>query len=132
MARRDRRHLRRDDGHGTGVARRPPAATSAVHRRRNDPGGGVRRVDVRPAPFHQPSGRGATALSRSPTVAMLDGYWSEYLTPPPDVTWYRPGGIVVDVGCGEGAQLTTLRNAGCRAVGLELAPDAARACRHGA
>jgi len=60
---------------------------------------------------------------------MPDGYWSEYLTPPPDVTWYRPGGIVVDVGCGEGTQLTTLRASGCRAVGLELAPDAARACR---
>jgi SAM-dependent methyltransferase len=45
------------------------------------------------------------------------------------VTRYQRGGIVVDVGCGNGAQLTRLRDAGCRAIGLELAPDAARACR---
>jgi methylase of polypeptide subunit release factors len=42
---------------------------------------------------------------------------------------HRPPGIVVDVGCGNGAQLTRSRDAGCRAIGLELAPDAARACR---
>jgi SAM-dependent methyltransferase len=65
----------------------------------------------------------------SPAAAPLqDAYWSAYLTPPPDMTRYRPGGIVLDVGCGEGVQLTNLREAGCQAIGLELAPEAARAC----
>ncbi len=41
---------------------------------------------------------GATALAQG-------GYWSAYLTPPPDMTRYRSGGIVVDVGCGQGGQL---------------------------
>jgi SAM-dependent methyltransferase len=45
------------------------------------------------------------------------------------MTRYGPGGIVLDVGCGEGLQLTNLRQAGYRAIGLELAVDAARACR---
>jgi SAM-dependent methyltransferase len=44
------------------------------------------------------------------------------------MTRYRPGGIVVDVGCGEGSQLTAIRDAGCRPIGLELAPEAAREC----
>ena len=64
---------------------------------------------------------GATALAPG-------GYWSAYLTPPPDMTRYRPGGIVVDVGCGEGGQLSALRDAGCRPIGLELAEEAAHAC----
>ena len=42
---------------------------------------------------------------------------------------YPPGGTVVDVGCGNGDQLSRLRDAGCRAIGLELAPEAARASR---
>jgi hypothetical protein len=62
---------------------------------------------------------GATALAQG-------GYWSAYLTPPPDMTRYRPGGIVVDVGRGQGGQLSALRDAGCRPIGLELAPKAAR------
>lgn len=44
------------------------------------------------------------------------------------MTRYRAGGIVVDVGCGQGGQLSALREAGCRPIGLELAEEAARAC----
>jgi SAM-dependent methyltransferase len=65
---------------------------------------------------------GAIALAQG-------GYWSDYLTPPPDMSRYRPGGIVVDIGCGQGAQLSALRDAGCRPIGLELAPQAARECQ---
>jgi ubiquinone/menaquinone biosynthesis C-methylase UbiE len=54
-------------------------------------------------------------------------YWSAYLTGPPEVSQYQPGGTVLDVGCGSGEQLTRLGDAGCRAIGLGLAPDAARA-----
>lgn len=57
-----------------------------------------------------------------------DSYWSPYLSPPPDIARYRRGAIVLDVGCGTGVQLTHLRDAGYRAIGLELATDAARAC----
>jgi SAM-dependent methyltransferase len=56
-------------------------------------------------------------------------YWSAYLTSPPELSHYPPGGTVLDVGCGSGEQLTRLRNAGCRAIGLEPAPEAARAAR---
>ncbi len=56
-------------------------------------------------------------------------YWSAYLSSPPEISHYRPGGTVLDVGCGNGEQLTRLRDAGCRPIGLELAPEAARACR---
>jgi SAM-dependent methyltransferase len=56
-------------------------------------------------------------------------YWSAYLTTPPEMSHYRSGGTVLDVGCGNGEQLTRLREAGCRAIGLELAPEAARGCR---
>ncbi len=56
-------------------------------------------------------------------------YWSAYLTSPPEMSHYPPGGTVLDLGCGSGEQLTRLRDAGCRAIGLELAPEAARACR---
>jgi SAM-dependent methyltransferase len=42
---------------------------------------------------------------------------------------YQRGGTVLDVGCGKGDQLVRLRAAGCRAIGLELEPEAARACR---
>ena len=45
------------------------------------------------------------------------------------MTCYRPGGIVLDVGCGEGLQLSNLRQAGYRAIGLEIAPEPARSCR---
>ena len=56
-------------------------------------------------------------------------YWSAYLSSPPEISHYRPGGTVLDVGCGHGEQLTRLRDAGLRAIGLELATEAARACR---
>jgi SAM-dependent methyltransferase len=56
-------------------------------------------------------------------------YWSAYLSSPPEMSHYQPGGTVLDVGCGNGEQLTRLRAAGCRAIGLELAPEAARTCR---
>lgn len=42
---------------------------------------------------------------------------------------YRRGAIVVDVGCGNGGQLTRLREAGHRAIGVEVDPEAARGCR---
>lgn len=45
------------------------------------------------------------------------------------MTRYRRGVIVLDVGCGNGAQLTRLREAGHRAIGVELDPEAARTCR---
>jgi SAM-dependent methyltransferase len=67
-------------------------------------------------------------VNRAAALAQ-DGYWAGYLTPPPDMTCYRLGGIVLDVGCGQGAQLTALREAGYQAIGLELASEAARACR---
>jgi len=50
------------------------------------------------------------------------------LTAPPEVGRYPRDGIVMDIGCGNGEQLTCLRNAGYRAIGLELAPEAAHAC----
>ena len=59
---------------------------------------------------------------------MRGAYWSAYLTPPPDMTHYPAGGTVVDVGCGEGHQLGKLREAGYHAIGLEIAPEPARAC----
>ena len=58
-----------------------------------------------------------------------DSYWSAYLSPPPDMTRYRRGAIVLDVGSGNGAQLTRLREAGHRAIGVELDLEAARTCR---
>jgi SAM-dependent methyltransferase len=45
------------------------------------------------------------------------------------MTRYCRGAIVLDVGCGSGAQLTRLREAGHRAIGVEVDPVAARACR---
>jgi SAM-dependent methyltransferase len=67
-------------------------------------------------------------VSRAGALAQ-DGYWSAYLTPPHDLNWCRPGGIVLGVGCGQGEQLTALRETGGQAIGLELAPEAARASR---
>ena len=60
---------------------------------------------------------------------MQGEYWSSYLLPPPDLSRYQRGGIVEDVGCGQGSQLSALRQEGCQAVGLELSPHAAHACR---
>jgi SAM-dependent methyltransferase len=65
---------------------------------------------------------GAAALAQ-------DRYWAIYLSPPPDLTRYQPGRIVLELGCGLGAQLTALREAGCQAIGLDLAPEAVRASR---
>jgi SAM-dependent methyltransferase len=64
-----------------------------------------------------------------PEAARQDSYWSAYLYPSPDLTRYRRGTLVLDIGCGTGAQLVQLREAGYRGIGLEPAPDAARACR---
>ncbi len=36
---------------------------------------------------------------------------------------------ILDVGCGNGAQLARLREAGHRAIGVEVDPEAARACQ---
>ncbi len=62
-------------------------------------------------------------------MSSSDSYWSAYLTAPPEVGRYPRDGIVMDIGCGIGEQLTCLRKAGYHAVGIELAPEAARACR---
>lgn len=64
-----------------------------------------------------------------PELRSTPMYWSAYLTSPPDLSHYQSGGTVLDVGCGGGEQLTRLRDAGCRAIGLELSPESARACR---
>jgi SAM-dependent methyltransferase len=56
-------------------------------------------------------------------------YWSAYLSPPPEMGHYPPGGLVIDIGCGDGEQLVRLRDAGCRSIGLELEARAARTCR---
>src|SRR6266849_3429182 len=56
-------------------------------------------------------------------------YWSAYLSSPPEISYYQPGGTVLDVGCGNGEQLTRLRDARCRGIGLDLAPEAALPCR---
>ncbi len=69
-------------------------------------------------------------MSGGPALAQ-DGYWSAYLTPPPDLTRYRPGGIVLDVGCGQGGQLAALREAGCQAVGARAGAGRG-VSRHGA
>jgi len=68
-------------------------------------------------------------LPSCPKAPPRGSYWSSYLSPPPDMTRYRRGAIVLDVGCGNGAQLTRLREAGHRAIGVEVDPEAARACR---
>ena len=70
-----------------------------------------------------------TISSPCPEPPPRDSYWSSYLPPPPDMTRYRRGAPVLDVGCGNGAQLTRLREAGRRAIGVEVDPKAARACR---
>jgi SAM-dependent methyltransferase len=70
-----------------------------------------------------------TATPPCPKPPPRDSYWSAYLSPPPDVTRYRRGAIILDVGCGNGAQLTLLREAGHRGIGVEFDPEAARACR---
>jgi len=70
-----------------------------------------------------------TSSRRCPKPPPGDSYWSSYLSPPPDMTRYRRGAIVLDVGCGNGAQLARLREAGHRAIGVEVDPEAARACQ---
>jgi len=45
------------------------------------------------------------------------------------MTRYRRGATVLDVGCGNGAQLSRLLEAGYRAIGVEVDPEAARECR---
>ncbi len=56
-------------------------------------------------------------------------YFSPFLTPEPDPGRFAPGLPVLDIGCGSGRQLSRLRDAGVRGVGLELSPPAARECR---
>lgn len=63
-------------------------------------------------------------------MTSADLYWSAYLTAPPDLTRYPRDGLVVDIGCGPGEQLTGLREAGYRAVGIEPSPEAAGACHN--
>jgi SAM-dependent methyltransferase len=45
------------------------------------------------------------------------------------MTRYPRGATVLDVGCGNGAQLSRLLEAGHRAIGVEVDPEAARECR---
>jgi SAM-dependent methyltransferase len=87
---------------------------------------------LRPEPsIHRPAGiDGAVTTSPlGPERSQRDSYWSSYLSPPLDLTRYRPGAIVLDIGCGNGAQLTLLRGAGQRGIGVELNPAAALACQ---
>jgi len=42
---------------------------------------------------------------------------------------YPLRGLVLDVGCGDGEQLTRLRDSGRRSIGLDVSPEAARASR---
>jgi SAM-dependent methyltransferase len=45
------------------------------------------------------------------------------------MTRYPRGATVLDLGCGNGAQLSRLLEAGHRAIGVEVDPEAARECR---
>lgn len=55
-----------------------------------------------------------------------NSYWSTYLDPAPEICRYPVGGIVVDIGCGAGEQLSELGAAGYRAIGLEPVVETAR------
>lgn len=70
-----------------------------------------------------------TNSSLSPKAPPKGSYWLPYLSPPPDITRYRRGAIVLDVGCGNGAQLSRLLEGGHRAIGVEVDAEAARECR---
>jgi SAM-dependent methyltransferase len=65
----------------------------------------------------------------SGSPALPKDSFHHYLPPPLDVTRYSPGDLVLDIGCGPGGQLTQLRDAGFRAIGLEVAVEAALASR---
>jgi SAM-dependent methyltransferase len=56
-------------------------------------------------------------------------YWSTYLDPPPEISRYAHGGIVVDIGCGSGEQLSDIGAAGCRPIGLEPFAETAGAAK---
>jgi SAM-dependent methyltransferase len=58
-----------------------------------------------------------------------DSYFIPYLGKPPDVNRYPPGGLVLDLGCGNGDQLSRIREVGCRGIGLELLRQPARETR---
>jgi SAM-dependent methyltransferase len=58
-----------------------------------------------------------------------ESYFAPYLDQPPEVTRYPAGSLVLDVGCGNGMQLSRLRDAGCRGIGLELRAEQARETR---
>jgi len=55
-----------------------------------------------------------------------NSYWSAYLDPAPEISRYPVGGIVVDIGCGAGEQLSALGAAGYQAIGLEPVVKTAR------
>jgi SAM-dependent methyltransferase len=57
-------------------------------------------------------------------------YWAPYLDAPPDLARFPKTGLIADVGCGTGEQLTRLRDQGYRAVGIEPLLPAAREARH--
>jgi SAM-dependent methyltransferase len=42
---------------------------------------------------------------------------------------FRPGSLVLDVGCGEGRQMDELRRKGCTPFGVDVDPDALARCR---
>lgn len=56
-------------------------------------------------------------------------YWASYLSGEGDYTAFEPGARVLDVGCGPGWQLQSLREAGCAGVGVDVAWDALREAR---
>jgi SAM-dependent methyltransferase len=66
---------------------------------------------------------------RQKPAARKSLYWAAYLPPALDLNPYRSAAAVLDIGCGNGNQLTHLRTAGFHPIELEIAEDAARVCR---
>jgi len=57
--------------------------------------------------------------------------WSAFLRSDFEFTSSGPGAVVVDIGCGEGEQLTALRERGCQPIGVDVDRGATAVCRAG-